>query len=311
VEHDHRKRRDKRGLADLADPFTLTRLLVYLHLWVSGIYIINCMVSSCSVRLLLRIVVWVSWVGFGTLGLPANATPTATEIVQKAVERAQQMESRGRPGYSYRKVSVTEELDPVGKVKERKEKVYEVSFREGSTLARLLQVNGHPPCRTDMKEQTENETNARHMFGHSKEHQGNIEQNFFTPELVARFDFKLICETNLNGRVAYQLQFGPKNPQLEIHTIFDRLLNQLSGTIWIDAEEFEVARAQLRLNSEVDLLWGVVGCLKKLTYTVSRARVGDGIWLNSDSNGNFEGRKLLDSLRVNLRTQNSNFRLFP
>lgn len=242
--------------------------------------------------------------------LSASPRLTAAEIIHRAVDRGQQVETRDNgSGYSYRKVSVIEELDAAGKVKERKEKVYEVSYRGGSSWARLLEVNGHPPCRTDMKEQTENETNARHVLGHSKEGQGNSEQNFLVPELVGRFDFTLVAQTNLNGRLAYQLDFRPKNPELPMRTIMDRLLNRLSGTIWIDAGEFELARAQLQLNSEVDLLWGVVGSLKRMTYTLIRARVGEGIWLNSYSNGNFEGRKLLDPMRVNLRTQNSNFRL--
>lgn len=255
-----------------------------------------------------------AWVGLASTAscwsdLCAQPALTAAEIIQKAVERAQQVETRNTElGYSYRKVSVIEELDAAGKVKERKEKVYEVSQRGGSSWARLLEVNGHAPYRTDMKEQTENETNARHALGRSKEGQSTGDQNCLTPELVGRFDFTLRGQTNLNGRLAYQLDFNPKNPEPPVRNMVDRLLNRLSGTIWIDAGEFELARAQLQLNSEVDLLWGVVGSLKKLTYTLTRERVGEGIWLNSCSNGNFEGRKLLDPLRVNLRTQNSNFR---
>jgi len=54
-------------------------------------------------------------------------------------------------------------------------------------------------------------------------------------------------------------------------------LNRISGTIWIDADEFEIARADVRLGSEVDLLGGVVGSLKKLAYTMTRTRVADGV----------------------------------
>ena len=246
------------------------------------------------------------------MDLHADVSVTAADIIQKSVARAQHGEARSsEPGYTYRKVSVVEELDATGKIKERKQKVYQVSFRGGASWARLLEVNGHPPARIDIKEQTENETNARHVLGHSKGCQGNGEQNFLTSELVGRFDFRLVCQTNLNGRLAYQLDFQPKNPLPPTRTIFDRLLNQLSGTLWIDAEEYELARAQLQLNSEVDLLWGVVGTLKKFSYTLTRARVGEGIWLNSGSDGVFEGRKLLDPMRIKLRTQNSDFRPFP
>ena len=90
--------------------------------------------------------------------------------------------------------------------------------------------------------------------------------------------------------------------------MIDRLLNRISGTLWIDAEEFEVARAQISLGSEVDFLGGLVGSLKKLAYTMTRTRVGDGLWFNTLSSGDFEGRKLLDSMRIKTKSQSTNFR---
>jgi hypothetical protein len=89
----------------------------------------------------------------------------------------------------------------------------------------------------------------------------------------------------------------------------DRLLNQLSGTIWIDAEDFELARADIKLSSEVTFWGGVIGRLHKLAYTVTRVRIAEGVWVNSVSNGNFEGRKLLDSFRVRTKSESTNFKL--
>ena len=47
------------------------------------------------------------------------------------------------PDFKYRKLTLTEELDSAGKVKERREKVYEISYRDGLSHATLLTVNGH------------------------------------------------------------------------------------------------------------------------------------------------------------------------
>ena len=88
----------------------------------------------------------------------------------------------------------------------------------------------------------------------------------------------------------------------------DRLLNRISGTIWIDAEEFEVARADIQLRSEVNLLGGVIGSLKKLAYTMTRTRVADGVWFNTSSCGDFEGRKLIESMRIKTKSECRNFR---
>jgi hypothetical protein len=85
-------------------------------------------------------------------------------------------------------------------------------------------------------------------------------------------------------------------------------LNRLSGTLWIDAQEFEVARADVSLKSEVKLLGGLVASLKKAGYTMTRTRVAEGIWVNTSSSGNFEGRKLMDDMRIKLKSHSNNFK---
>jgi hypothetical protein len=112
----------------------------------------------------------------------------------------------------------------------------------------------------------------------------------------------------MNGRTAYEISFQPKNPAPPSHHVLDRLLDRLSGTIWIDAEEFEIARADIQLRSEVNLLGGVVGSLKKLAYTMTRTRVADGLWFNTSSSGDFEGRKLIDSMRIKTKSESRNFK---
>ena len=83
--------------------------------------------------------------GFSASLIRAQSLPSADELVQKAVARAQDCEERtSRTGYTYTKVTIIEELDSAGKVKERKEKVYEVSLRDGCSYVKLVEVNGRP-----------------------------------------------------------------------------------------------------------------------------------------------------------------------
>jgi hypothetical protein len=232
---------------------------------------------------------------------------TAADVVQKAVERGQQDQQGTVPDFTYRKLTLTEELDNAGKVKERREKVYEVAYRGGLSHASLLQVNGHAPSEADLKQQSDNEMSLRQLTGEAKSARGDNRENFLTTELAARFDFKLLGQTNLNGRTAYAISFQPKNPLPPVHRLVDRLLNQLSGTLWIDADEFEVARAEVSLRSEVNLLGGIVGSLKKLTYTLERTRIADGVWFSTLSRGEFQGRKLLDPTHIKTKTQSVHF----
>src|SRR5438270_447815 len=82
------------------------------------------------------------------------------QIVRQAVARTQQAETTAvKTPYTYTRVSLVEELDATGKVKERKEKTYQVSFRGGATEVKLLEVNGRAPAAADVKKQSENEMN--------------------------------------------------------------------------------------------------------------------------------------------------------
>ena len=248
--------------------------------------------------------------GTGSLAADAGKLLSVDEIISRAVARAQQAQANaGQSGYTYTKLTVTEELDSTGRVKERKEKVYQVYFQAGATHLKLLTVNGRSPAQADVKKQSENDENARQVLGQSKSAKalGNRE-NFLTPELVARFNFTLMDEKPINGRKAYRVSFEPKHPSPPVHRIVDRLLDRISGTVWIDADEFEIAHAEINLGSEIDLLGGVVGCLKKLDYSMTRTRVGDGLWFNTFSTGDFQGRKLLDWMRIKTKSQSSNFR---
>ncbi len=246
--------------------------------------------------------------GFGVPILRAEASLSADQVIAKAVARAQKGQDKaGLPGYTYTKVTLTEEFDATGNVKERKEKVFQVFFESGATRLKLIEVNGRAPGEAELKKQAENEKQVQKMVGENKSQSENRD-NPLTPELVARFDFKLLGEIEINGRRAYQIAFQPKTPEPAVHHIVDRLLNRVSGKVCIDAEEFEIARAEVFLGSEVNLLGGVVGSLKKLAYTMTRTRIGDGIWFNTFSSGDFEGRKLLDSTRIKTKSQSINFR---
>jgi hypothetical protein len=235
------------------------------------------------------------------------AEPSADAIIRKAVDRAQADEKQPeKKDFSYTKVSVTEELDARGNVKERKEKVYRVYFQKGATYAKLVEVNGKPTGRADAKAQADNEAATKQVLGDAKPSKG--EKSFLTPEVAARFDFKLVAREVINERPAYQIAFCPKTPEPPVHAIIDRLMNRISGTVWIDAQEFEIARADLQLGSEVNLLGGVVGSLKKLAYTMTRTRMAEGIWLNTSSNGDFEGRKLIDAMRIKTHSRATGFK---
>ena len=239
----------------------------------------------------------------------AQASLSADDIIQRAVQRSESTNSRdGRPDYLYHKHTVTEEMDSKGRLKDRKEKLYDVTVADGLSQLRLLQLNGQDLSPAERKKEDEKESAERQKMTDAKPGQkGDERENFLTADLVGHYKFKLVGQKTLDGRAAYELAFEPKSTNMPIHRLTDRFLNQVAGTVWIDAEEFEIARAEIHLQGEVTRWGGVIGTLTQCNYTLGRARMPDGMWFNRFSHGYFEGRKLLEPMSIRTRSESTDF----
>jgi len=263
----------------------------------------------CRVPVILSFVAAVAFLLSPLISFSATdaAALTAEQIVKKTVERAQAIEVAGKQSdYSYTKFSVTEEFNGKGKLKEKKEKL--LQFESGRGRLSQLKLNGRTLSGAEFRKQEEAALEVRQQATDSKSnrHEDNWEK-YITPQLVAKYSFKLLGEEIINGRSAYVLGFEPAGNNLPVNHLIERLTNRLGGKVWVDEEDFEVARAQVGLRGEVALWGGVLGNLKKCNFTVERSRVDDHVWFNTATNGEFEGRKLLEPTHIRTRSESSNF----
>lgn len=240
--------------------------------------------------------------------LASDAPLTADEIMQKAVARAEVIaDPVGQPSYRYERRTVTDELDASGNLREHTDKLFDVVIAKRTT-AKLVQVNGHAPSASELKKQEQLEDAERKRIAESRSgDKPSLKGNLFTTDLISRYQFTLVGKKEINGRAAYYLTFKPK-ANLPVHRITDRFLNQVAGKVWIDAEEFEIARAQIGLQTEVTLWAGIIGTLRRCDFTLDRIRLPDGAWFASSSHGVIEGRKLLENMYMRTRSECSNFR---
>jgi hypothetical protein len=243
-------------------------------------------------------------------GLAENASsaPSPDEIVRKAIERAETPAARQlRPDYLFSRHTVTEELDDKGKVKTRREKLFEVSVNAGLFHKKLLQVNGQNLSAAELIKQEERDAADRQKLPDSKPGRKQDEgDTYLTKEMTGKYNFSLVDTTPVNGRMAYLLAFEPKSG-LPVRKITDRIANQAAGRVWIDTEDFEIARAEIHLKSEIELWGGMIGTLRHCRYTLERTRLPDGVWFDSLAHGIAEGRKLIEPFLIRMRTESSNF----
>lgn len=259
----------------------------------------------------LRVAVCVCAAGFSTAAPASGASKgsklTADEIVQRVIARTQFVYKMNRQtNYAYEKTSTTEELDGKGRVRTRKEKL--LHFESGVGTLKEFKLNGEMvPDRDFRKHEAQAAAQRQQVSGGHASRRDDNWSKYLTKDLTSRFAFELVGQEDVAGRPAYVLLFAPKSDKLPVKQMTDRLINRLGGKIWIDAREFEVAKAEIGLLDEVTMWGGVLGALKKFVFDVERTRV-DGVWFNRVSNFEMEGRKLFDNTRIRVKSESGNFR---
>jgi len=241
------------------------------------------------------------------VNLPSAMTPE--EIARKAADRAQSAQnSDRRSDYAYTKQVVVEDLDNQGRVTETKEKVFRFSSGHGSL--EQVKINGQVAMGARLKQEEDQVARQRAQLSESKTCKRDDHwEKYLTPELVAKYQYTLEERILLNGRPTYVIAFQPRAGNLPVRQMADRLLNQLAGRVWIDEQEFEIARAEISSQSKVALggVMELLGSLKKFNFALERIRLEEGIWFNRIASGDFEGRKLLDNTHVKTRSETSGF----
>ena len=260
------------------------------------------------------------WVVFAGMvcasGLRVHGAPgelNAEEIINRAVERAKdaQQQAKNRP-YTYSRVSVVEDIDDQGVVTERKEKNYLMVPFAGAFYQRLVRTNGQPLSGKERKQEEEKERKFRQRLAESQSAKVEDKQRIILGrELVSRFQFTLEGRETVEGRAAYVLSFLPRAGAVE-KKVDDRVMNRLAGKLWIDMQEFEMAKIEFRLTEKVSIGWGgILASLQKFAFTLTRTRVTEGVWFNRLFRGDIEGRKLLGALRLKIRDEASDFKPAP
>ncbi len=259
---------------------------------------------------LLAALLWLA----SSVSSPAVAKPaalTADQIMRNVIQRSESrnlLSNSSCSKYLYTKHTVTEELNSSGRLKDRRERLCdEVHVESGVSNLKLLQINGKTPPPAELKKTEAREAAERQRLMDAKPGaKGDERESVLTAELVNKYRFTLLDIKPLNGRDCYRLKFEPRG-NLPVRKLTDRFLNQISGAVWVDAGEFEIARFEIHLNSEITLWGGLIATLKQCNFSLERTRLPDGVWLDSFSHGVFEGRNLLEPLLIRTRSESNNF----
>ena len=245
---------------------------------------------------------------WGQTNTNANVRPNGSLIMQKVMESAEQAATnKNRSGFVFKMTTVVEDFNPDGTVKARKERTYDVRVINGITEMKLKAIQGENLTQTALKKEAENDSKIRQKLVQTKSGSGDKREDFLNPDILIKYRYRVVGEETVSNRPCYKLTFEPKFGELKVKSAPDLLLNRLSGEIWVDIEEFQIAKAAVHLREEFNLWGGLLVTIKKLNFTLTRIRVEKDVWFNQTFTSLIEGHKLMIPMRIRGSSTSTDF----
>ena len=252
-----------------------------------------------SVRVIVRSAFFLASCLFLAAEQSAAPLPSAEDVVGKVCAASPRFDRQ--IGYNFQKYSLSEELDKEGNAKEKKEKQFDIIWTNQVMTVRLVSLNGVP-------QNGKLRTDAPH--GKPSKGQRTTVDSFLKNDIIDRFQIEVIAREQINDRPTLVLTFKPHPKGLPVHSIEDRVINKLAGTVWIDEMDYQVAKCDLHLVERATMMGGIVAALDQFTLSLTRIRMAEGTWLNEHSLFQMSGRKLFDSFAVRVTEHADSFRKF-
>lgn len=241
----------------------------------------------------------------------APVPPTFEQLSSNVVARSKWERTQNTAAqFHFSRVRVLEEFDAKGKVTDRKQSRQECFPINGVPFARLLQKDGRPLTEKEIKAEEEREAAVRSgkKPARSAEASKRDKEWQFTDEMLARYSFKMTGQEIVRDRPVWVVEFAPRSKNLPVNKVTDRVANKVAGKLWVDAEEWEVARLKFWLTEEVTVVGGVAGVLKKFEMTLDRTRIEAGAWLPAILDFEMAGRELMTNKRLHYHEESKNFK---
>lgn len=240
---------------------------------------------------------------FALLALPVIAstpTPDVDAIIARLGKNAEDNgQAEARNAFGYNRTSRVDYLRDDQNLKRQVTRLYRVTPENGRPVTRLISVNGKPAT----AEQQKRRSSARETGDKSR-------TLTLSRELLSRYAFSFTGMEQVEGRPAWVLRFKPKAGQSS-DGFFEKMLNAMTGILWIDVEECQLAKAEIFLAKKISFFGGFAGAIERLDLTVVQRRLESNVWLSEAAFIDFAGRKLFSPIRFRCYETCADFQKVP
>ncbi len=216
-----------------------------------------------------------------------------------------------REDYTYLERTETDELDSSGHVKKTESEEHEVFFVHNHEIRHQTKKNGRDLSAGEQKKEhdrVDKEVAKALKTPPDQTLNGNTVSITHILAIMKVFNPRCIA---LNDRATITFDFAG-DPHARTHGLAEDLSKKISGTLWVDEKDREVARLEARFDDNFRIGGGVLATVQKgSAFTFEQAPVEAGLWLPTGGQVHVGGRALLlVGFHENLRMQDSDFKKF-
>jgi hypothetical protein len=249
--------------------------------------------------------------------LPGQAD--ALQIILRAVA-ADESNWRLARHYTFSERVDVRFLDSQGALKSQEIRLRDVMLLDGSPYRRLVELDDRPLTLADEKKEQgklARSTDARRRESATQraarlaEYASRPEwQREAWRELAVAFDFRLTSEEIWEGRRVYVIHANPRY-DYRPRSLTGRVLARLRAILWVDGQDYHVARAEAEVIDNIAAGLFLVRVAKGSRATVEQTRVNDAVWMPRQVRTVASARLgLVKLLRVEQEITYGNFRDF-
>ena len=252
--------------------------------------------------------------GQGSHEANGPSPPTDPVALIKVVAENQKQIEEARKDYIFRRRDEDQEPDAQGHFQTKEVKEYEVYFLGPWEIERLLTKNGKPLTEGEQHKQDEEvrkqEKKARERVDKQESGAEPDKDTITLAKFLASDRFYNLRREAYEGREVYAMDFAPR-PEFQPHSLVDRVLKALGGTIWIDEQAKQGVRLEARFLEGVKVGGGLLGSVQKGGNVILEQRFVNGeVWLPSYAEFHLNARLLLIHKSFNGTATYSDYRKF-
>ena len=229
----------------------------------------------------------------------------------REVEAHQRRIDRVREDYTFLETSRVEDVDGNGKVKKVTTEEHEVFFVNGHPIRRAIKKDGKELSADEQKK--EQDRVNKEVEKAMKTAPGDP----LNGDAISVHRLLEIISIRNPRRVTYKdrstIAFDfVGDPHAKTHGMTEDISKKLSGTVWIDEKDREVARMEARIDDNFKIGGGLLASVQKgSSFTFDQGLVNHELWLPTGGDVRFSARILLmKGVRQNIHFQNDRYQKF-